>query len=481
MFPNRRRKVKFQMKICPKCQLEYDDEFAFCSKCGVPLIVKPQEYFCPTCGKSLGEKFDSFCPYCGQSFENNSHTSSTSNDTSNASTTTTITNYNLDVAREMLQKQEKQQVNKQPPEYNGKWLGFKGRIIRKDYIPKVLILTSISLLIMLVVPYIIESSKLIYKLKYYTSYFDFSYLKYSLYDLMFFGVVQIIIGILLLGLTIRRFRDTGKSIWIVIATYILSMAVGYFIPKAPYVGNIIAILPVLYGCFTKSVYEDESLRFNNKYETSNLRYACYGIIIVAAVALYSTISTYNRYGVQIQQAMSPNGYWVNIEDTCFIKIPVLNVDSNGIPSYQKSEVKKFTEKDFSNEKYKRIASGNTNTDVYFKIERNHNLELNDLTLYSPEVLKRFKEDDKEYHRKELSKINNVSVNDIVVRKAYKPEQVGSTYAQVFDCSVKGKTWIYYFFIDKDNRYNIGVEYPDKTNDVLKQSLENMVKNIIWNR
>ena len=56
------------MKICNNCNREYDDGLNFCSKCGGALTAKPQEYFCPSCGKSLGESFDRFCPYCGCQF-----------------------------------------------------------------------------------------------------------------------------------------------------------------------------------------------------------------------------------------------------------------------------------------------------------------------------------------------------------------------------------------------------------------------------
>lgn len=56
------------MKICTKCNREYLDNLNFCSKCGDRLIEKPQEYFCPSCNKSLGKTFDKFCPYCGLMF-----------------------------------------------------------------------------------------------------------------------------------------------------------------------------------------------------------------------------------------------------------------------------------------------------------------------------------------------------------------------------------------------------------------------------
>lgn len=56
------------MKTCNNCGQQFDDEMNFCPKCGIPLTAEPMEYFCPSCGRSLGETFDSFCPYCGQSF-----------------------------------------------------------------------------------------------------------------------------------------------------------------------------------------------------------------------------------------------------------------------------------------------------------------------------------------------------------------------------------------------------------------------------
>ena len=76
------------MKFCGNCNREYDDNLNFCSKCGRTLMRKPQEYFCPSCGKSLGESFDRFCPYCGCQFEQvqvtiNAGVPNTKNDDSN--------------------------------------------------------------------------------------------------------------------------------------------------------------------------------------------------------------------------------------------------------------------------------------------------------------------------------------------------------------------------------------------------------------
>lgn len=53
------------MKVCNKCNCEYDEDLNFCSKCGSELVLKPKVLFCASCGKLLGENADKFCPYCG--------------------------------------------------------------------------------------------------------------------------------------------------------------------------------------------------------------------------------------------------------------------------------------------------------------------------------------------------------------------------------------------------------------------------------
>lgn len=54
------------MKICQRCNLSYEDDFSFCSKCGSPLTVIIETMFCPYCGKRVENCVD-FCPYCGKS------------------------------------------------------------------------------------------------------------------------------------------------------------------------------------------------------------------------------------------------------------------------------------------------------------------------------------------------------------------------------------------------------------------------------
>lgn len=53
------------MKICQKCNVSYDDDFAFCPKCGSSLATKIETMFCPYCGKKVESDVD-FCPYCGK-------------------------------------------------------------------------------------------------------------------------------------------------------------------------------------------------------------------------------------------------------------------------------------------------------------------------------------------------------------------------------------------------------------------------------
>lgn len=63
------------MKICPNCKKEYDDNFAFCVDCGIPLedvkilIEEPQDEtptvkYCMRCGKQLNTNA-AFCSACG--------------------------------------------------------------------------------------------------------------------------------------------------------------------------------------------------------------------------------------------------------------------------------------------------------------------------------------------------------------------------------------------------------------------------------
>ena len=52
------------MKFCQKCNLEYDDKFAFCQKCGSKLEIKQEKPVCSNCGKVIETDGD-FCPFCG--------------------------------------------------------------------------------------------------------------------------------------------------------------------------------------------------------------------------------------------------------------------------------------------------------------------------------------------------------------------------------------------------------------------------------
>lgn len=61
------------MKICPSCNIEYNDDVRFCGHCGLPLIPKIEKPFCPHCGKELDNEY-SFCPYCGKSISDSTNT-----------------------------------------------------------------------------------------------------------------------------------------------------------------------------------------------------------------------------------------------------------------------------------------------------------------------------------------------------------------------------------------------------------------------
>ena len=66
------------MRVCPKCNTEYDDEFMFCGRCGEKLQKKIvvmeeateqnniEQKFCPYCGKEI-DADSNFCPFCRRS------------------------------------------------------------------------------------------------------------------------------------------------------------------------------------------------------------------------------------------------------------------------------------------------------------------------------------------------------------------------------------------------------------------------------
>lgn len=65
------------MKFCPICNIEYEDKFAFCNKCGCKLQEKIEQSFCPYCGKKV-ETDGEFCPYCGNSLSDTPSVKTTS-------------------------------------------------------------------------------------------------------------------------------------------------------------------------------------------------------------------------------------------------------------------------------------------------------------------------------------------------------------------------------------------------------------------
>ena len=58
------------MKICPKCNCEYEDDVNFCKKDGSRLEVKAEVIVCPHCGKAL-EAGSKFCNNCGKPVDGN--------------------------------------------------------------------------------------------------------------------------------------------------------------------------------------------------------------------------------------------------------------------------------------------------------------------------------------------------------------------------------------------------------------------------
>lgn len=130
------------MKICTKCNREYDDGLNFCSKCGNTLVTKPQEYFCPSCGKSLGESFDRFCPFCGFQFGQAKETAtSTTHNTQNSTMNTGHFFY-----ANSSHTATEQQISNRPGYLSKEYLfSFKGRRGRAEGLITWFILSAIFL------------------------------------------------------------------------------------------------------------------------------------------------------------------------------------------------------------------------------------------------------------------------------------------------------------------------------------------------
>ena len=53
------------MKICLKCNKDFDDNFDFCPYCSNHLSVKPERRYCQNCGTWVNSDSDvSCCPNC---------------------------------------------------------------------------------------------------------------------------------------------------------------------------------------------------------------------------------------------------------------------------------------------------------------------------------------------------------------------------------------------------------------------------------
>lgn len=63
------------MRICPNCNLEYEDKYLFCHQCGSKLQEIIEQSFCPYCGNRIETEGD-FCPYCGNSLSDEEITDS---------------------------------------------------------------------------------------------------------------------------------------------------------------------------------------------------------------------------------------------------------------------------------------------------------------------------------------------------------------------------------------------------------------------
>ena len=111
------------MKICFRCKTEYNDDMAFCSRCGLKLMYKVEEYICPSCGKVLGKELLQFCPYCGKSLKDESWNNYSHNPPSN-----------VNIKKNYVKMQPLNIVNNDNHKANASTLNNRNVNIKKNYV-----------------------------------------------------------------------------------------------------------------------------------------------------------------------------------------------------------------------------------------------------------------------------------------------------------------------------------------------------------
>lgn len=188
------------MKKCSQCNQNFSDDVVFCPKCGrklEPLIE--EKHFCSKCGQPMDIKAK-FCAKCGAPNEalNQQDFLNTVINTADKIKRQCQDDIKKDDTIQMLKEQ---------------YLSFSGRLNRKPYIIRSLIVYVIMLVLLTIVDVIFEDE---------ISFDEFGMLTTSpgTVELLFTFIIAVIGIVLLFSLTIRRLHDLDKTGWLALLNYV---------------------------------------------------------------------------------------------------------------------------------------------------------------------------------------------------------------------------------------------------------------------
>ena len=181
------------MKKCVQCNQIFSDEVVFCPKCGRQLEVQAEEkHFCSKCGQQI-EKDVKFCPKCGA-------LNSSYRERNNGQTVVNMPNA---ASRETERKDDTLQILKE------QYLSFSGRLNRKPYIIRSLIVYVVSVILLVLVDLMFED--------------EFTFDEFGMLttapgtaEILFTLIVCAICMVFMISLNVRRLHDLNKTGWLVL-------------------------------------------------------------------------------------------------------------------------------------------------------------------------------------------------------------------------------------------------------------------------
>lgn len=199
------------MKRCAQCNQNFSDEVMFCPKCGRKLdAVMEEKHFCSKCGQQI-EAGTKFCPKCGAPSES-----------------MTAQNLNtVNVSQRMADNSERVKNNDILQDIREKYLSFSGRLNRKPYIIRSLIVYVVMSVLLATVDVMFEDE---------LSFDEFGMLTTTpgTAELIFTFIICIVGIVFMLSLNVRRLHDLNRTGWLVllgcipVANFALSIYVLFF-------------------------------------------------------------------------------------------------------------------------------------------------------------------------------------------------------------------------------------------------------------